>query len=245
MSTGEQMPSADGAPIIVFKITDDAVLKISASLTPNLPVLCHEALAMDLVRTRTTIPIPRTIRVINLNDVMHALVMEYVPGKRLDREWPTLSLWSRLKVAWTLRSYIRQLRKIKSTRPGPLGDAPGPLLCDGHLFNYHPRGPFPDQLALASYFHGFLARYFPRPSSYDPFDLDKPLVLTHFDLNTRNIILGDDGRVWLIDWALSGFYPDWFEFMSMTYASEPDCAPEVLGAASHLLQTHFSCKRDG
>ncbi|KAG5651796.1 hypothetical protein H0H81_007382 [Sphagnurus paluster] len=36
---------------------------------------------------------------------------------------------------------------------------------------------------------------------------DAPLVFTHNDLNPRNIILGDDGRLWMIDFEESGFYP--------------------------------------
>lgn len=37
----------------------------------------------------------------------------------------------------------------------------------------------------------------------------------------RNIIVGDDGRLWLIDWAWAGFYPPWFEFVAMRMQSQP------------------------
>ncbi|KAH9971786.1 hypothetical protein BJV77DRAFT_958133, partial [Russula vinacea] len=37
------------------------------------------------------------------------------------------------------------------------------------------------------------------------FDDSRPLVFTHGDLSMRNIIFGTDGRIWLVDWALSGF----------------------------------------
>lgn len=47
------------------------------------------------------------------------------------------------------------------------------------------------------------------------FDSSMPLVLTHLDLFPSNIILGDDGRVWLIDWEFAGYYPQWFEYASM------------------------------
>ena len=42
-----------------------------------------------------------------------------------------------------------------------------------------------------------------------------PLVLTHLDIHPDNVIVGDDGRVWLIDWELAGFYPQWFEYVGM------------------------------
>lgn len=32
------------------------------------------------------------------------------------------------------------------------------------------------------------------------------LVLCHQDLNMRNIIVGDDGRLWQVDWTWAGFY---------------------------------------
>ena len=41
------------------------------------------------------------------------------------------------------------------------------------------------------------------------------LVFTHLDLNPRNVMLGDDGRLWMIDFGLSGFYPEWFEYVAM------------------------------
>ncbi|KAG5651209.1 hypothetical protein H0H81_009476 [Sphagnurus paluster] len=47
------------------------------------------------------------------------------------------------------------------------------------------------------------------------FTTDAPLVLTHNDLYPRNIILGDGGRVWMIDFGESEFYPPWFEYFSM------------------------------
>ena len=42
----------------------------------------------------------------------------------------------------------------------------------------------------------------------------------HQDLVMRNIILGKDGKIWLVDWGMSGFYPPWFEHVTMVYATE-------------------------
>jgi aminoglycoside phosphotransferase (APT) family kinase protein len=64
-----------------------------------------------------------------------------------------------------------------------------------------------------------------RPDS-KPFDDSRPLVFTHGDLSMRNIIYGRDGRIWLVDWGQSGFYPRWFEYVSMVYAAENDKAPD-------------------
>ena len=31
----------------------------------------------------------------------------------------------------------------------------------------------------------------------------------------QNIILGDDGQLWIIDWDLAGFYPIFFEYIGI------------------------------
>ena len=55
---------------------------------------------------------------------------------------------------------------------------------------------------------------------YGKMDDSEPLVLTHHDLNPRNIMVGDDGRLWLIDFGWSGLYPPWVEFVSMRIQAE-------------------------
>ena len=54
----------------------------------------------------------------------------------------------------------------------------------------------------------------------EPFDDSRPLVLTHCDINMRNIIVGDDGRLWLVDWAWAGFWPPWFEYLATKIQSQ-------------------------
>ena len=48
-----------------------------------------------------------------------------------------------------------------------------------------------------------------------PFDSSLPLVFTHFDLSPRNLILDEGNRLWVIDFQLSGFYPQWFEYAAV------------------------------
>ena len=53
------------------------------------------------------------------------------------------------------------------------------------------------------------------PSRKQRFDNLEALVLTHQDIKPRNIIVGEDGRLWMIDWAWPGYYPPWFEYVAM------------------------------
>jgi aminoglycoside phosphotransferase (APT) family kinase protein len=198
-----------------------------------------EASLFEFVRTRTTILVPRIRRTFEDDGVCFS-VMDYIPGERLDHVWPSLSLWTKLRVALTLRRYIRQLRRIKdshSSVPGPVADSP--QKCDGYTFFFNPSGPFPDYASFSAFYNRKLdtakgASYTDedgneiicaRPDT-EFFDDSRPLVFTHGDLSMRNIIFGTDGRIWLVDWALSGFYPWWFEYVSTVYAAERDVSPD-------------------
>jgi hypothetical protein len=157
--------------------------------------------------------------------------MDYIPGKRLDHVWPSLSILTKLWVALTLRRYIRQLRQIKdshSSIPGPIADSP--QQCEGYMF--HQRcGPFPDYASLSAFYNSKLDK--PKGSAGNStrsapehFDDSGPLVFTHGGIRMRNIIFGTDGRIWMMNWSLSGFYPEWFDFVSTVYAAERDKAPK-------------------
>ena len=217
----------------VRRIGNRTFVKATYVVTPRL-----EGAAFELARTRTKIPIPRILRTIEDEEGNTFIVMDYIPGERLDHAWPTLSLWSKLWVAFTLRRYIRQLRQVNSSVPGPVADSP--QFCDTYLFGEKRCGPFPDYASLSAFYNrkrditisvsksrvdgGNRIRR--APPDIEPFDDSRPLVFNHGDLSMRNIILGRDGRIWLVDWGLSGFYPRWFEYVSMVYTAESDGAPD-------------------
>jgi hypothetical protein len=209
----------------VRKINDDTLVKATcAGAAPHV-----EASMIEFVRTRTTIPIPRVRRRFSDEEGSSIIVMDYIQGEPLDHVWPSLSLWSRLWVAMTLRRYIRQLRQINSSVPGPLADSPE--RCCGLVFGGE-RGPFPDYTSLSAFYNSRLDivkdKNYPHPAdpNTEPFDDSRPLVFAHQDLTMRNIIYGRDGRIWLVDWGLSGFYPWWFEYVSTVYAAERDRTPD-------------------
>ena len=46
-------------------------------------------------------------------------------------------------------------------------------------------------------------------------------ILSHSSsLHLANLILGDDGQLWVIDWGCPGWYPAWFEAASMALISK-------------------------
>lgn len=181
-------------------------------------------MAMRFVWDHTTIPIPRPYRALRSHDLT-LIVMDFIAGERLDRAWPTLSLWLRLRVVWTLRSYVRQLRRIPVPPPfpGPLG--PIPAECHGTAFNFLPiylqeKAWASTEELLAALKKIADSRFRDHHDGQEPkprpeYEDTGPFVFTHHDLNMRNIILGDDGKIWLIDWDYSGYYPRYFEYLSM------------------------------
>ncbi|KAI6015906.1 kinase-like domain-containing protein [Pisolithus microcarpus] len=215
----------------VFKLTPTTAVKIPRD-TQEDAIDCVEANALRLVSSNTTIPVPRVHRVVK-EEYDFLIVMDYIKGQTLAEVWPTFSVWRKISVAFTLRRYVRQLRRLKAsptTPPGPLS-VQGPQECESPVFGQvqSSRGPFASYLEFSTWFNkrckmGLDARRLPEdhPSRKKKFDDSEPMVLTHQDINLRNIILGDDGRLWLVDWGWSGYYPPWFEFVAtLTQAENP------------------------
>ncbi|KAI0262044.1 kinase-like domain-containing protein [Gloeopeniophorella convolvens] len=202
----------------VRRIASDVVMKVG-----NLDLLESEALAMSLVRESTSIPVPAVRRWFSYRGE-GVIVMDFVPGQTLKDCWPSLSLWRRICVIWTIRRYIRQVRRVlvpgvsrSKQFPGRLGSEP--KLCYGPMFSDdYGGGPFSSYDELSTWFTRKLdvnRSIRKTPGADVSFDSSLPLVFTHMDLHPTNIIIGPDSCVWLIDWEFSGFYPQWFEYMVM------------------------------
>ncbi|TFK57712.1 kinase-like protein, partial [Heliocybe sulcata] len=177
-----------------------------------------EAVAQEFVRTHTSIPVPRIRRCIADGHGHGYMVMERIEGVKLDRLWPSLNTWQRFIVVWTIRGYIRQLRHVSSDYvcrdvPGPMAETP--QLCNrpNLMTRDKPFGPFDSAPEFYQYWND---QYKDKVRARN-FCLDDtvPLVLTHNDLRPGNIIVGRDGKIWLIDWDQAGFYPPWQEYLGM------------------------------
>lgn len=193
--------------------------RIAADTVVKSTLHSFESPTMQLVAAHTTIFTPRVRRVVTRefsHRTNYLVVMNHIPGVSLEECWGSLSWFRKLWIAVQLRSYVRQLWRIRRDNPGPVGD--GPQECVGRYFTELNAGPFSTYSELASWFSRKLSvskRI--RKTSPDAPEMDTswPLVLVHQDLGPHNLILGDDGRLWVIDWGWSGFYPGWFELAGM------------------------------
>ncbi|KAJ3983553.1 hypothetical protein F5890DRAFT_1522356 [Lentinula detonsa] len=223
----------DGTDERLVKISENTVVKFCHDWETTVP----ESLAMELVYMQTRIAAPRMKRVLQHH---HAegdslIVMDFIPNsQRLEIVWPTLSMWSRLKIILTMRLYLRQIRRtLSSNVPGPI--SPTPLPCSGLQLSLDPLGPFPTVATLEAHYRKQIAdaEYYasrgwsPSPKSKPlPTSVFTPLVFTHNDLNMRNLLLDDRGVLWIVDWGFAGFFPPWFEYLGMLYAAQKDNNPE-------------------
>lgn len=171
---------------------------------------------MRLVRQHTTIPVPR-IHYSHLNDVGYT-IMDFIPGRSLLECWTDLSWFTQIRIVCTMRTYVKQLRQIPNTR-GTLGDVTDGIVSS--LLFEHIEKEF-DSVRRFRRFCTWQSYAGWRDIRSDvppvrPLAVDWTLVFIHGDLNVSNLILADDGVLWVIDWQCAGFYPAAFETMSMQY----------------------------
>lgn len=118
------------------------------------------------------------------------------------------------KIAAQIAEMIQEMQSIELLQPGPAGGG----LCRGPFFTDYSAGPFKDTTEMEAWFNHKLdicKSVHQAPIDIPPFHFTK-FVLTHHDISPRNLILGQDEQVWLIDWAYSGAYPPAFESAALS-----------------------------
>ena len=204
----------------MHKITSHLLVKIASE---------HEYAAMEYVRRNTRIPVPQP----RYPYLQRWIAMDFVDGTMLFECWSSLTWWMQLRVACTLRGYIRQLRRLKGDRPGPLTDG---IIDNNVLFDDQTVGPFASSTHFRVWCEYIVHRSWVRAMKYrrdigltggscdDPYPVmggEWLLVFTHGDLNLSNIMLSKDGVLWMIDWGSAGFYPPWLESIGVQYSQPP------------------------
>ncbi|KAJ3500360.1 hypothetical protein NLJ89_g9830 [Agrocybe chaxingu] len=170
-------------------------------------------------------------------------ITDFVKGRMLLDCWDSLSVFKKFRIACTLRTYISQMRRFSRFTPGSVdgGHIYGNVYDGGERMFY---GPFDSSRKFHQWVHDVLnagwllvsgarAEHMRCSGNYDPtlipteprfsVDFDQPLVFTHGDLSPSNVILSDDGVLWLVDWADSGYYPRWMEALA-AYQYENHCS---------------------
>ncbi|KAK2460139.1 hypothetical protein APHAL10511_007818 [Amanita phalloides] len=217
----------------------------------------YEAFLMTFVAEHTTIPVPRIKRIYTQRERTHIL-MDHIDGVDLATAWPRLPFWRKLYIAWVVRGYVKQLRRVALPHPdvpGPFDDLGKPFVCKGHFFTSAGAGPFPSHRDMCEWFHRkqriakvALKQHGLKSCQTEFVDSD-PLVLVNGNISPRHIRIGKDGKVWLVDWSLAGVYPKTFEYCGiMADGQLPDAhrlwtslAPWIAAGSRNKRQWDFLC----
>jgi serine/threonine protein kinase len=186
-----------------FKIKGGRVVKCGG-------VRPDEAETMKFVAQRTTIPIPGSAEFVIDNGKQY-LVMDYVDGQPLGNVWPSLMDAQKTIILAELKGYVDQLKVLENSYIGSLGNGP----CRDRRVIEWPCGPFPSERHFNDYITANLLkstsperRRFLRNLLQD----SHKITFTHGDLHPNNILVKDGHVVAVLDWEMSGWYPEYWEY---------------------------------
>ncbi|KAJ3756645.1 hypothetical protein EV360DRAFT_71817 [Lentinula raphanica] len=208
-----EMPELDilGSPQ-VYRLRPHALVAKYIATDPS-----NEVYIMQLVQQNTTVPVPQVRRV--LPDRIRGVRL--VPSRLLlgPVTFDEKSIEGRLEEPGTLIDIFIKRRNVIEALGGHFRDRVGPFPTYAAMAAWHDEQNHRYQVDCNIESGGTF--FWP----YSKFDTSAPLVLCHFDLHLRNIMLDKKNRVWLIDWAYAGAYPFWFEYVPFGFwanAASPD-----------------------
>ncbi|KAI9759300.1 MAG: hypothetical protein M4579_002429 [Chaenotheca gracillima] len=210
----------------VVRLTSDTVVKYGREVD------IWEGRNLRYVAEHTTIPVPKlydyweeipeaTPDLIDDGSTICYIVMQYIEGSLSYDVYDESNELQKSTVNKQLSSYIAQLRHLKLDVPGPIGGG----ISNGGLFTSYGAGPFGSQEDLETFFNELLlvCQQFGRARKDQVDFTDKlgPLVFCHMDLHLQNMILDKKGKLWILDWACAGGYPEHFESASIMRRGNP------------------------
>jgi serine/threonine protein kinase len=179
-------------------------------------VSLSEAASMRFISHSTSIPVPKVVCAFERRGRTY-LVMKRIDGDMLGAGWLKRSARSQVKILAQLREMIQEMRRISPAHCGGVSNIDGGSLFDCRLPGPSLRfGPFRNIQDFHSYLRGdinFHPGNDPNVNELITFHrADWPLVFTHGDLSSLNILVRGDEVVGIIDWETAGWYPAYWEY---------------------------------
>lgn len=185
----------------------------------------REAMAMEYVRRKTTIPVPRVHAFFKSEDGKRGfIVMEYIEADAvLDDIQCQLSDNERGHYVRQINKYIQQLRRLGADGAEAMGSwqpqipteaAPYHNVFYKSLDELQPTAPFTTLEELKRHWaHRWTKRGdLGGPPEISIDGVSDKIVLTHGDLAARNILVKDRSIVAVLDWDSFGWYPSFWEY---------------------------------
>ncbi|KAI1954026.1 hypothetical protein LOZ57_000370 [Ophidiomyces ophidiicola] len=199
------------------------VVRVSWKRVIKGPCEPAELEALLYVSEHTTIPVPRVRCTYNRPEGIYIL-MDHIQGTDLQTLWMRGLVKPKEKEAIIndIAAILIQLRSLHPPKEGIVASAQGGPILD-YRIGSHPVGPFESHLSFHSFLRGGVtlentARIFGdeiascHSSNYRTF-------FSHSDLAPRNIIIHHGRIVGVVDWALAGWYPEYWDLTKAYYSS--------------------------
>ncbi|OJT14177.1 hypothetical protein TRAPUB_9288 [Trametes pubescens] len=198
----------------VIQISRDVAVKVTRSLDHD------EHDVMRYLEERIpAIPAPRALGLVTVGATAF-MFMTLIPGTTLEARWPSLSPEAKRKIRWVLDATLLALRRVELPPGEPFGTPVGRHLCkDARNDIRVSSSPIYSEAAFNDY---LMHRSSPRvATSYKSWlrsmlREDHRILFTHGDFHPRNVMItdGDDPELTgIIDWEMSGFYPEHWEYL--------------------------------
>ena len=179
----------------------DFVIKHNEQMTPS------EAKAMQFVRDRTTIPVPKVHYVTET-----AIMMDFIDGHRLSDVWNSLPKEEKAEIKKQLRNYLFQLRAIEGDYIGLFDGEPAVDVRRVCVTG----GPFNTEAEFNDFLLTNVSGSCPtavREMAKTQLGSKHKVVLTHGDFVPQNILVKNGSVVGIIDWEFAGWYPEYWELI--------------------------------
>jgi aminoglycoside phosphotransferase len=171
---------------------------------------------MRFIAQHTSIPVPKVYCAFTHRDRTY-IVMERIDGEMVANGWTNRSAESQAKILSQLREMIHEMRNLSPAQGQKIGNVDGGPFFDCRLPGPSLRfGPF----SSITDFHRHLRDGFefsPKnlPEINTLVDLHKgdwPLVFTHGDLSSLNLLVRGEKVVGIVDWETAGWFPAYWEY---------------------------------
>lgn len=212
----------------VVRVNEKFAVKFGTSVSIS------EAETMRYIAAKSTVPLPQVHATFSEPESgLNFIVMDYLEGVSLQTLLPSLDLEEKLEISTQLKAIMDQLRQIKE--PGYLGSIDHKPLVDGVFWtpdnDRSVSGPFLNESELNK---GILRRLRQTEEEAHIRFLGSIMsttlqnhrtVFTHGDLQPKNIIVDrirdsnigtSSFKISIIDWEVSGWYPEYWEFCNAT-----------------------------
>lgn len=192
----------------------------------------NEAAALALLEAEAPdVPAPLLIDTFQDHDGSSILIMTQVPGVSARTVFYRMTYQERRQLADDLGAALAQIRRIPNRSShlftGVSKDrSHGSKIYDMHV-GYEACGPFETELEWNISMTGGKVELW---SSYHPKAVlsENKSVFTHADLHLHNIFVDGGKLSGIIDWEISGFYPEYWEFSkAMNAGLNPDLSHPI------------------